>query len=399
MLTSREKGTTLQCRVGTARAEPEPVATAFRQWLSGAHADVLRDVQLVGGMESTFPGGSRGRVNRAGDRVRHATATPDDIAVINTWREAHRHVINSFQSILRKRTRGLDVVVAQRHKRQNTIFDKLTRLPKMQLSRMDDVAGCRLIFKSIAELRHFRDTLHKRSRFNHKLKNGLDKYDYIAHPKDSGYRGIHDVYEYDVKSISGRGRKGLLIELQYRTFNQHAWATTVELVGILTSDQPKFDRGSAEIKLMLRLASEIVARAFEDTRSSLPDLSNRDVVEQFTTLDGKLNLMKMLRNLNSSHQSLTEKKDMILIFGDTDREELMEVRSYPSMTVALRALFNLEKERPETDIVLVRSERPEDVREAFRNYFSDARQFIDLVDSGRGKLLRRRVAFDRPLAN
>ena len=269
----------------------------------------------------------------------------------------------------------------------------------MQLSRMDDVAGCRLIFKSIAELRHFRDTLHKRSRFNHKLKNGLDKYDYIAHPKDSGYRGIHDVYEYDVKSISGRGRKGLLIELQYRTFNQHAWATTVELVGILTSDQPKFDRGSAEIKLMLRLASEIVARAFEDTRSSLPDLSNRDVVEQFTTLDGKLNLMKMLRNLNSSHQSLTEKKDMILIFGDTDREELMEVRSYPSMTVALRALFNLEKERPETDIVLVRSERPEDVREAFRNYFSDARQFIDLVNSGRRKLLGRRVAFNRPLAN
>ena len=178
--------------VGTARAEPEPVVTAFRQWLSGAHADVLRNVQLVGGMESTFPGGSRGRVNRAGDRVRHATATPDDIAVINTWREAHRHVINSFQSILRNRTRGLDVVVAQRHKRQNTIFDKLTRLPKMQLSRMDDVAGCRLIFKSTAELRHFRETLHRRSRFNHKLKNGLDKYDYIAHPKDSGYRGIHD---------------------------------------------------------------------------------------------------------------------------------------------------------------------------------------------------------------
>ena len=376
----------LQCRVGTARAEPEPVVIAFQQWLSGAHADVLRNVQLVGGMESTFPGGSRGRVNRAGDRVRHATATSDDIAVINAWREAHRHVINSFQSILRNRTRGLDVVVAQRHKRQKTISDKLTRLPKMKLSRMDDVEGCRLIFKSIKDLRRFRDTLHQRSRFNHKLKNGIDKYDYIAHPKDSGYRGIHDVYEYDVKSNSGRDRKGLLIELQYRTSNQHAWATTVELVGFLTSDQPKFDRGGAEIKLILRLASEIVARAFEDTRSSLPDLSNRDVVGQFTALDGKLDFMKMLRNLNRADGSFTKKKDMILIFGDTNRKELMEVRSYPNTTVALRALFILEKERPKTYIVLVKSERPEDVRVAFRNYFSDAGQFIDLVNSGCGKL-------------
>jgi len=165
---------------------------------------------VANGVPSSFPGGSRGRVNRAGENVRNGAASPEDLAIIDTWREAHRHVINSFQSILRHRVRGMGVVVAQRHKRKRTIFDKLNRYPKMQLSRMDDVAGCRLIFKDVEELRQFREAFHNRSRFDHKLKNDPDKYDYIAHPKESGYRGIHDVYEYDVRSEVGRFRKGLL---------------------------------------------------------------------------------------------------------------------------------------------------------------------------------------------
>ena len=138
--------------------------------------------------------------------------------------------------------------MAQRHKRRRTIIDKLTRIPKMQLSRMDDVAGCRLIFQTVEELRRFRSEFHDKSRFNHALKNHPDKYDYIIRPKESGYRGIHDVYVYDVNSEVGRARKGLLIELQYRTIYQHAWATCVEVVGFLTDNQPKFNRGSTHVR-------------------------------------------------------------------------------------------------------------------------------------------------------
>ena len=93
-----------------------------------------------------FPGGSKSRVNRAGDSARNSSASLDDLSVIDEWRSAHRPVLNTFQAILRNRTRGKDITVAQRHKRKRTIFDKLLRLPRMELSRMDDVAGCRLIF-------------------------------------------------------------------------------------------------------------------------------------------------------------------------------------------------------------------------------------------------------------
>ncbi|MBK6972019.1 MAG: RelA/SpoT domain-containing protein [Sterolibacteriaceae bacterium] len=144
---------------------------------------------------STFPGGSKSRVNRAGDNVRTEIASAEDLQVIDEWRAAHRSVLNTFQAILRNRTRDTGITVAQRHKRKRTIFDKLHRLPGMRLSRMDDVAGCRLIFKNLKALNSFRADFH-RARFNHKRRNELNKYDYIKHPKDTGYRGIHDVYEY-----------------------------------------------------------------------------------------------------------------------------------------------------------------------------------------------------------
>ncbi|MCP4330618.1 MAG: RelA/SpoT domain-containing protein [Alphaproteobacteria bacterium] len=371
------------------------IAIAFRRWLDGASFDVLWRAQLINGRLAGFPGGSKGRVNRAGERVRDGAATEDDVAVIDTWREAHRHVINSFQAILRNRTRGRDIIVAQRHKRKRTIFDKLRRYPRMQLSRMDDVAGCRLIFQNIDELNAFRENFRDRSRFNHKVKNDPDKYDYIKNPKDTGYRGVHDVYEYDVKSEIGRTRKGLLIELQYRTIYQHAWATCVEVVGFITEDQPKFERGNAQMLRILRLASEIIARSFEETQSSLPDLSDDDLVEEFTTLDDELNFMRMLRGLNAADRHIADEKDVIFIFGgeiENGTEEL-EVLTYPSTTQALRALFELERENPGLDIVLVRGDRPEDVRVAFKNYFSDARQFIDLIDAGCRNLMADRVVY------
>ncbi len=52
-----------------------------------------------------FPGGSRERVNKAGNRVREGAATEEDLAIINEWRAAHRQVINTFQAIVRLRVK------------------------------------------------------------------------------------------------------------------------------------------------------------------------------------------------------------------------------------------------------------------------------------------------------
>jgi putative GTP pyrophosphokinase len=346
-------------------------------------------VQLSGVMSKDtitgYPGGSKTRVSKAGAGVRDGLETQEDLEVINAWRAAHKPVLNTFQAILRNRTRGTGTVVAQRHKRKQTIFDKLRRFPKMELHRMDDVAGCRLIFPDVNTLREFRDALHK-ARFRHRRRNNPDKYDYIKRPKPTGYRGIHDVYEYDVNSEVGQNAKGLLIEIQYRTAVQHAWATAVEVIGFITSSQPKFQQGDKRYETAMLYASEIIARAHEGLVSFLENEPDADLLRCFAQLDQDLGLLTLLRGLNAVDSVSSANRNVILIFGET-----LEVRSFASANEAIQCLFDLEKDNPGRDIVLVRADTSEDVRNAFRNYFSDAREFIGLVEEG-VKILSHRVS-------
>ena len=333
-----------------------------------------------------FPGGSKSRVNKAGINFRAQRINSKDLQVLDEWREAHRAVLNTFQAILRNRTRNTNIVVAQRHKRRSTIIGKLNRYPEMQLARMDDVAGCRLIFLDIKDLYNFRQSFHK-ARFQHKRRNEVDKYDYIKNPKSTGYRGIHDVYSYDVKSDSGRALKGLLVEIQYRTLIQHAWATAVEVIGFITESQPKFQQGDNRYEHAMALASEILARSFEGSHGPFPEKKNLKLVDEFLHAENELALLNTLRGLRAADADVTANRNAILIFSESGE---LEIKSYRDATEALRALFILEKEMPGNDIVLVRADTTEDVRLAFRNYFSDAFDFIQFVEDGCRRLLDER---------
>jgi len=327
----------------------------------------------------SYPGGSKGRVNKAGNNVSAGTATEEDLWIIEEWRSAHKAVLNTFQAILRSRTRSTDVVVAQRHKRKNTIFGKLKRFPDMQLARMDDIAGCRLIFPGLNELNKFRNRFLA-ANFDHKQRNDPEKYNYIKKPKSTGYRGIHDVYIYDVRSLEGARLKGLLIEIQYRTRIQHAWATTVEVIGYITSSQPKFQAGDGRYIEIMALASEILARAHESLAGPLPQLSDDELCKRFLALDSDLRLTRTLKGLNQAKtKTEEERKNIILVFGKLGE---LEMHSYRESNMALKKLFEIEKLSPEKDVVLVRAESNEDVRFAYKNYFSDATEFIQLLETG-----------------
>lgn len=333
---------------------------------------------------AVFPGGSKSQVNRAGEAIRSGAATDEHLKVVDDWRAAHRPVLNTFQAILRTRTRGKKITVAQRHKRKRTIFDKLNRFPAMQLSRMDDVAGCRLIFSSIRQLENFRKKFHS-ARFNHSRRNDPSKYDYIKKPKPTGYRGIHDVYQYDVRSDSGRALKGLYVEIQYRTLVQHAWATAVEIVGFITESQPKFQRGDYRYQHAMALASEILARSKENSFGPFPNLDDKALVREFMSAEKELRLLKTLRGLRSVTQDFSAKRNSILIISPAGA---LEVMSFRDSTDALRMLFELERERSESDVVLVRADTSDDVRLSFKNYFSDTADFVAMIELGCAILLR-----------
>jgi putative GTP pyrophosphokinase len=353
----------------------ERIARAYHDWLVADYP------QLYGApMPDTDPKppwGSKGAINRAGTAIRNGTLSDANRAALDAWRAAHKHVLNSFQSILRNRTRRNPKqqknFVAQRLKRRITIIDKLHREPAMQLARMDDVAGCRLIFPSIATLTKVRDGMHE-ARFKHARKNNEDKYDYIKHPKKTGYRGIHDIYEYSSQSKEGKPFSGLLIELQYRTYYQHAWATAVEVVTRITENQPKFDKGDERYKEFFRLASEMIARIFEDTTSCYPDITDAELVRRFNEIDGEIHLMGLLRSLNEIHDEGRAGNVILQFSGDK-----LTMHPVKNIVRATEQYFQLEKANPGDDIVLVHADTFDEIRNAYRNYFSDTDQFVAYV--------------------
>jgi putative GTP pyrophosphokinase len=337
---------------------------------------------------------SKGRVDRAGQRIGSPAETFEDMIVLENWRASHANILNTFKTILYNRAKGMDVQIAQRLKRRPTILDKLTREPDMRLSRMHDIAGCRVIFTDLEELAEFRARVHN-ARFDHKRRGAEDdRWNYIERPKQSGYRGIHDVYTYHVEPKKGRAGEdqpwnGMLVEIQYRTAIQHAWATAVELAGLVTENNPKFDRGSEDFKEFFRLASEILARAFEGMTSCFPDLPTEELLADFEEIEGRTHILRLFSELRKS-EGLGIRGASILIFrydSDFFAKDQLEVRSFDSVNTAIQEYNRLEKELGErADIVLVGSRSSEAIKSAYRNYFSDAQEFISLLQDGIGIL-------------
>jgi putative GTP pyrophosphokinase len=330
--------------------------------------------------DSNPPWGTKGRLNSIGKKIRlNQELSTEENHAFDSWRGAHAYILNTFKPLLWSRVRNNDIVVAQRLKRRSTILDKLHREPKMELARMDDIAGCRLIFKNISQLTKFRNSFHN-GKFKHKLRHDdLDRYDYISKPKPSGYRGVHEIYVYNVASQGGAKFNGLYVEIQFRTIYQHAWATAVEVVGRLTENQPKFNKGDTRHMDFFKISSEIIARAKEQKKGPLPNLSNKEILEKFKKIDKEINIMRLLKGISVIKQTSNIKNNIVLQLSATG---MLVVHKYKNIDDATHGYFSLEKSSPNDDIVLVRSKTFDDIQSAYRNYFQNTEDFVKYVTEG-----------------
>jgi len=324
---------------------------------------------------------SKGEVRRSGLALVQG-GDAHDREVVNNWRNAHSYIINTFQATLRlyiKRNDGMDVVMAQRLKRLKTIVDKLATGRARDLSTMHDLAGCRLIFNSIGDLQEYRTQFHG-TRAKHERVDE-DRYDYIAHPKATGYRGIHEVYKYVASSGGGEKYNGLKIEIQFRTRTQHAWATAVEISDLLDGARIKFDQGAnPKRERLFVLASEYLARVKEGTYGYCPDLTDAQLCAEMRGLENELGVIRTLDMARKSNTVIPQKKHIVLHFhmdelsakGFSDAKQAMEFRD------------DVENVYPEDDIVYVSAASPRAIADAFRNYFRDAVDFVEYVKPALG---------------
>ena len=130
-------------------------------------------------------------------------------------------------------------IIVRRLKRTPSILAKLRRESKMKLDRMEDIGGVRIVVSNITAVRLVSDKITS-GRTRNVLRR---KRDYIDSPKNSGYRGIHLVYRYK-GSVSGYPAHN--VEVQIRSIMQHAWATTVEVIGTYTRQGLKASAGDKQ---------------------------------------------------------------------------------------------------------------------------------------------------------
>jgi len=161
------------------------------------------------------------------------------------------------------RARKIDpsAIVAQRLKRFSSIASKLVREPRMKLSQMQDIGGCRAIVSTVERAE---DLVRA-----HKDKEAWDKNpnrhelhrckDYIAEPKPSGYRGVHLIYKFKTLDPKHSVHNGQRIEIQIRSKIQHVWATAVEVVSAFTKESLKSSQGDEDWQKLFKLMGSIFA--------------------------------------------------------------------------------------------------------------------------------------------
>jgi putative GTP pyrophosphokinase len=334
-------------------------------------------------MSFTVPNFTRGQVTRAGNTLIDQQASfqqkIDAMSVLSHWRSCHAYPINTFQATLRWRLRKVcqQALVAQRLKRTPSILKKLQINRGMQMVRMQDIGGLRAVVENLAQVRKL-ETLYTNGELTHELI-GTD--DYIARPKESGYRSLHLIYKY--KNPQNPIYDGLCIELQIRTKLQHAWATAVETIGTFLDQALKSSEGPQEwldyFKLVGAAFSLLEKSPVAEDFVQIPANEIFSLVNKRTEeleVKRKLSAFAVAANAIETRQSQGNYHLVVL----NAESKTVEIRSFGQKRIEEATEAYAEAERlTATDkniqAVLVATNSIDALKRAYPNYFLDTRQF------------------------
>jgi len=310
------------------------------------------------------------------------------VMIINNWRACHGYPLNIFQNNLRRSAKKIDssALIAQRTKRLVSIANKLRLQPRMKLSQMQDIGGCRAVVRSVLGVRRLDRFYTKETEIKHELAS---RDDYIQSPRKSGYRGIHLVYRYLSDKRAGAKYNGLKIEMQLRSQYQHAWATTVETVGTFIGEALKSSSGPEEWQRFFALMGSVIA--LRERTSLVPDTptNQTQLIEELHDHAADLNVQHLLRGYAETLRKIEESPEQahyyLLRLDPGPRESQLTVTGFKQeeFQQAQQAYSEAEqqvKEKPGTDAVLVSVDSLSVLQRAYPNYFADTRVFVQLLE-------------------
>ena len=254
---------------------------------------------------------TRRAVDNAGNRFRAYEQQPVDSLVIQRYREIRALTLAPLYNELQEVFSRVPSVLSCRIKRMDTIIRKLRRETRMDLSRMDDIVGFRVVVPSISVQRRLVANLQANIPVC-RIHDRVDK------PKPSGYRGVHVIITHQIQHPGTGQAYGYPVEIQVRTCYQNLWSTISESFG----EQVKEGGGTKEERgYLTELSDEIYAwennHASEQQGEELPTTTGLDcVVILFDKRAGKLFVSE------SFGQDVTTSLRRVMYLEETHRADL-----------------------------------------------------------------------------
>lgn len=352
---------------------------------------IIMEVFMSIDISNTLYVPTRNEVKRAGLLLISLEASPieqlEALKILTTWRSLHTYPIDAFQKTLKRRAKTFgfrDCVLAQRLKRLPSIITKLHRFPDMNLARMQDIGGMRIILPTIKDvyLLHT-DLLKSSNKFAHIPK--MPPNDYIQTPKKDGYRSIHQIFKY--KSKAHPELDGLSIELQIRSKLQHSWATAVETLGVVEKSSFKTGDGSDDFKKFFKLSSALFSiKENANVLEEFADWSEDEIVKEAISLEEKLQIFTKLKGiaLTAKHiDTQSTRNHAYHLIELSKKDGVWKVNLFPFTADKLKyaeimydALEKETKNNPDIDVVLVSVGDLKAIKKAYPNYFLDTNEFI-----------------------
>jgi putative GTP pyrophosphokinase len=329
---------------------------------------------------------SRKEISRAGETMMTSSSQSEvnsALGKINTWRLHHLRPLKIMRNGLErlcKKHKVKPLFISQRLKRLTSIQYKLDLNENMGLGGMQDIGGYRAVLKDADELKELKEIIEK-AKLNHKL---LKVNDYINDPKDSGYRSIHFIYEYNSSSDTFNG---LRLELQIRTKLQHNWATAVETAGIITNTSLKSSMGPDKWLDFFKIVSSLFA-----IKEQVPlleihsDKTMKELMLECYQNCEELQIIEHLRALGATTRHLEKQNfpgDYYLINIDIEKRKVnLNVYDSTSLDNATDRYLELEKEIEHSTnaVVLVSANSLRLLKKAYPSYFLDTSEFLTALE-------------------
>jgi hypothetical protein len=256
----------------------------------------------------------------------------------------------------------------------------------MQLTTMQDLAGCRAIVPVLDDLAPFRAKCEE----GWSQHAALEPYDYIQRPKpESGYRGIHLVYRYG--RTGNPSFEGRLIEVQLRTRVQHIWATAVEIVDLFQKQSLKAERGDPGWQRFFKLMASVLAIYQKTPRVEGTPEDFLELLREIRQSATHLGVEERMRTYNSLARIAGEQFQGMSGYSGYSGSSgyfVMELRwDLASVEVRGYALHEVQKayddvakaESENPNVVLVAASDLEDLREAYPNWIVNTDYFLQML--------------------